>query len=149
MKVNETLWDEQEHVVLAVSGGIDSMCLLHTLVHDLSGTYQQLSCLHVNHGLRAQSEDEAQLLQDYCTTHDIPLYCTRLDLSATVAAGRSIESQAREARYEWFDQQMRAIAGDVLLTAHHQDDQIETIFYRLFTGRSTRNSLGMADAAPS
>ncbi|MCY1570080.1 tRNA lysidine(34) synthetase TilS [Staphylococcus pettenkoferi] len=145
MKVNETLWDEQEHIVLAVSGGIDSMCLLHTLVHDLSETYQQLSCFHVNHGLRAQSEDEAQLLRDYCTTHDIPLYCTRLNLSATVAAGRSIESQAREARYKWFDQQMRAIAGDVLLTAHHQDDQIETIFYRLFTGRSTRNSLGMAE----
>ncbi|ELH1845236.1 tRNA lysidine(34) synthetase TilS [Staphylococcus pseudintermedius] len=137
-------WKATDHIVVAVSTGIDSMVLLHQLLYDETLTYRQLTCLHVHHGLREASEQEATFIQHYCEQHDIPFYMKRLDLSDVVAEGRSIQNDAREMRYQWFDTMMHQLGADGLLTAHHEDDQVETIFYRLFTGKSTRSSLGMS-----
>lgn len=137
-------WKAIDHIVVAVSTGIDSMVLLHQLLYDETLTYRQLTCLHVHHGLREASEQEATFIQHYCEQHDIPFYMKRLDLSDVVAEGRSIQNDAREMRYQWFDTMMHQLDADGLLTAHHEDDQVETIFYRLFTGKSTRSSLGMS-----
>ncbi|HDT9040601.1 TPA: tRNA lysidine(34) synthetase TilS [Staphylococcus pseudintermedius] len=137
-------WKATDHIVVAVSTGIDSMVLLHQLLHDETLTYRQLTCLHVHHGLREASKQEATFIQHYCEQHDIPFYMKRLDLSDVVAEGRSIQNDAREMRYQWFDTMMHQLDADGLLTAHHEDDQVETIFYRLFTGKSTRSSLGMS-----
>ncbi|TRN38594.1 tRNA lysidine(34) synthetase TilS [Staphylococcus pseudintermedius] len=137
-------WKATDHIVVAVSTGIDSMVLLHQLLYDETLTYRQLTCLHVHHGLREASEQEATFIQHYCEQHDIPFYMKRLDLSDVVAEGRSIQNDAREMRYQWFDTMMHQLDADGLLTAHHEDDQVETIFYRLFTGKSTRSSLGMS-----
>ncbi|EGQ3761824.1 tRNA lysidine(34) synthetase TilS [Staphylococcus pseudintermedius] len=137
-------WKATDHIVVAVSTGIDSMVLLHQLLYDETLTYRQLTCLHVHHGLREASEQEATFIQHYCEQHGIPFYMKRLDLSDVVAEGRSIQNDAREMRYQWFDTMMHQLDADGLLTAHHEDDQVETIFYRLFTGKSTRSSLGMS-----
>ncbi|EGQ3630428.1 tRNA lysidine(34) synthetase TilS [Staphylococcus pseudintermedius] len=137
-------WKATDHIVVAVSTGIDSMVLLHQLLYDETLTYRQLTCLHVHHGLREASEQEATFIQHYCEQHDIPFYMKRLDLSDVVAEGRSIQNDAREMRYQWFDTMIHQLDADGLLTAHHEDDQVETIFYRLFTGKSTRSSLGMS-----
>ncbi|EGQ1669165.1 tRNA lysidine(34) synthetase TilS [Staphylococcus pseudintermedius] len=137
-------WKATDHIVVAVSTGIDSMVLLHQLLYDETLTYRQLTCLHVHHGLREASEQEATFIQHYCEQHDIPFYMKRLDLSDVVAEGRSIQNDAREMRYQWFDTMMHQLDADGLLTAHHEDDQVETVFYRLFTGKSTRSSLGMS-----
>ncbi|WP_214547296.1 tRNA lysidine(34) synthetase TilS [Staphylococcus pseudintermedius] len=137
-------WKATDHIVVAVSTGIDSMVLLHQLIYDETLTYRQLTCLHVHHGLREASEQEATFIQHYCEQHDIPFYMKRLDLSDVVAEGRSIQNDAREMRYQWFDTMMHQLDADGLLTAHHEDDQVETVFYRLFTGKSTRSSLGMS-----
>ncbi|ELD8113543.1 tRNA lysidine(34) synthetase TilS [Staphylococcus pseudintermedius] len=137
-------WKATDHIVVAVSTGIDSMVLLHQLLYDETLTYRQLTCLHLHHGLREASKQEATFIQHYCEQHDIPFYMKRLDLSDVVAEGRSIQNDAREMRYQWFDTMMHQLDADGLLTAHHEDDQVETIFYRLFTGKSTRSSLGMS-----
>ncbi|EGQ0364564.1 tRNA lysidine(34) synthetase TilS [Staphylococcus pseudintermedius] len=137
-------WKATDHIVVAVSTGIDSMVLLHQLLYDETLTYRQLTCLHVHHGLREASKQEATFIQHYCEQHDIPFYMKRLDLSDVVAEGRSIQNDAREMRYQWFDTMMHQLDADGLLTAHHEDDQVETVFYRLFTGKSTRSSLGMS-----
>ncbi|GGB93918.1 tRNA(Ile)-lysidine synthase [Staphylococcus nepalensis] len=144
MKINTAGWDGHQHIVLAVSTGIDSMALLHQLITDLSQTYRKLTCLHVNHHIRDVAKEEETFIKHFCTSYQIPLYVHHLDLSNAVEKGNSIESIARLKRYEWFDDMMEKLGADILLTAHHQDDQIETIFYRLMTGRSTRSSLGMS-----
>ncbi|MDU7764040.1 MAG: tRNA lysidine(34) synthetase TilS, partial [Staphylococcus sp.] len=90
-----------------------------------------------------QSYEEEAFLREYCHQHHIDIYIKRLDLSDIVADGNSIQQEARQRRYEWFGDIIAQLRADVLLTAHHLDDQLETIIYRLFTGRSTRNSLGM------
>lgn len=139
------VWKNTDHLVLAVSTGIDSMVLLHQLIHHYRETYRQLSCVHVHHGLREASDREAAFIERYCQAHHIPIYIHHLDLEDVVIAGRSIQNEARKRRYAWFDAMMARLEGNCLLTAHHQDDQLETIFYRIFTGRSTRSPLGMND----
>lgn len=144
MEVNIEGWSSDKHIVLAVSTGIDSMVLLHQLITNLQDTYTQLTCLHVNHNIRSIADEEELFLKQYCIDHDIALHVKQLDLSNIVEKGNSIENEARIERYRWFDLMMKDLNADVLLTAHHQDDQLETIFYRLMTGRSTRSSLGMS-----
>ncbi|WP_217972549.1 tRNA lysidine(34) synthetase TilS [Staphylococcus xylosus] len=144
MEVNIEGWSSDKHIVLAVSTGIDSMVLLHQLITNLQDTYAQLTCLYVNHNIRSIADEEELFLKQYCIDHDIALHVKQLDLSNIVGKGNSIENEARIERYRWFDLMMKDLNADVLLTAHHQDDQLETIFYRLMTGRSTRSSLGMS-----
>jgi len=144
LEVNTQGWTQDNHIVLAVSAGVDSMVLLHQLMTQLKDSYAQLTCLHVNHNVRDMAREEEAFLKQYCHKYKIPLYVKHLDLSSVIDKGNSIENEARIARYAWFDRMMELLNADVLLTAHHQDDQIETIFYRLMTGRSTRSSLGMS-----
>lgn len=128
MEVNTSLWDEKDHIVIAVSTGIDSMCLLHRLLHELSHTYARISCLHINHGLREASQQEEVFIRDFCAQHNVPCYVKRLDLSGLVQQGKSIQADARQQRYAWFDEMMQQLEADALLTAHHLNDQLETIF---------------------
>ena len=144
MNINVDGWSKSEHIVVAVSTGIDSMSLLHILLNDYQDTYSKITCVHVNHGLRNESEEEERFLQEYCEQNHIELYVKHLDLTHLVQKGNSIQHEARQRRYDWFETIIKDINADVLLTAHHLDDQLETIFYRLFTGRSTRNSLGIS-----
>ncbi|GGI43288.1 tRNA lysidine(34) synthetase TilS [Mammaliicoccus stepanovicii] len=136
-------WDEDEIIALAVSTGIDSMALLHMLNTTYRNTYRKLICLHVNHGLREASNEEAAFIKKYCEEHNIELYIKNLDLSEIVKQNKSIQEASRKYRYAWFDEMMTETSGDVLLTAHHIDDQKETIAYRLFSGRIGRASLGI------
>ncbi|PAK71693.1 tRNA(Ile)-lysidine synthetase, partial [Lentilactobacillus parakefiri] len=81
----------------------------------------------MNHGLRHQSVEEEQFLKDYCRAHHIELYVKHLDLSQIVEKGNSIQHEARQRRYDWFGEIIQKIDADALLTAHHLDDQLETI----------------------
>lgn len=144
MKVDTSGWTVEDHIVLAVSTGVDSMCLLYALTHLYRDTYRKLTCLHVNHGLREESIEEERFFQTYCEQHHLSYDIKHLDLSHLVASGKSIQNDSRQMRYQWFDYKMHELNADVLLTAHHLDDQLETIFYRLFSGRATRSRLGMS-----
>lgn len=144
MKLNTQGWNNDAHLIVAVSTGIDSMSLLHSLLNQYRDTYKTLTCVHVNHGLRAQSVDEETFLSEYCHKNQIKLYVKHLDLSKIVDKGNSIQNDARRLRYQWFGEIIRDLNADVLLTAHHLDDQLETILYRVLSGRSTRSSLGMS-----
>lgn len=144
MKVDTSGWTVEDHIVLAVSTGVDSMCLLYALTHLYRDTYRKLTCLHVNHDLREESIEEERFFQTYCEQHQLSYDIKHLDLSHLVASGKSIQNDSRQMRYQWFDYKMHELNADVLLTAHHLDDQLETIFYRLFSGRATRSRLGMS-----
>jgi tRNA(Ile)-lysidine synthase len=117
---------------VAFSGGLDSSVLLHALVALRSSIEPQteLRAVHINHGLHAQAPDWAEHCAARCRVYDIPLQT--LSVHARAAPGESPEAAARQARY-------RAIVallepGDCLLTAHHQDDQAETLLLQLLRG---------------
>lgn len=132
-----------KHVVLACSGGLDSMVLLDLL----SGMPQQqqfsLQVVYINHGLHQDAAKWGALVEQQCQLHQIKFS----HIKVHVAQGDSIERAARDARYQ-------ALAGfitdahHVLLTAHHADDQLETVLLALKRGAGAAGLAGMATCRP-
>ncbi len=130
-----------ERYLVALSGGLDSMVLLHAL----SRLRQELApirigAVHVHHGLSGRADDWAGFCGQVCEDLDIPLLQLRVD--ARPPAGRSAEDWARRQRYGAISERLGR--GDILLTAHHQDDQAETLMLRLLRGAGARGLAAMA-----
>lgn len=128
---------------VAFSGGLDSTVLLHALVQVSRHTVlPPISAIYVDHGLQAAAAEWPAHCQRVCDELGVPLRIR----SVQVAAGASLERAAREARYAAFAASLGA--GDVLLLAQHQDDQAETILYRLLRGAGVRGLAAMAAHRP-
>lgn len=130
---------------LAYSGGLDS----HVLLHVLHGLMAQrpgsvLGAVHIHHGLRPEADQWAAHCLAVCAALEIP--CQVLHVQAHPAVGESPEDAARRARY----QALQGVvgAGDCLLTAHHQDDQAETLLLQLLRGCGVAGLAGMPASAP-
>ncbi|KRG69050.1 tRNA lysidine(34) synthetase TilS [Pseudoxanthomonas dokdonensis] len=128
---------------LGFSGGLDSSVLLHLLAAD--PRYRaRLRAIHVHHGLNPAADDWARHCQDACAALGIPLVtCT---VSVRRDAGQGLEAAARQARYDAFSASMRA--GDVLVTAHHLDDQAETFLLRALRASGPDGLAAMRDWRP-
>ncbi len=118
---------EDARVLVGYSGGLDSTVLLHALA--ARGT-PGLVAVHVHHGLQAAADDWAEACFAFCKSLAVPMILCRARIAADDEAGP--EAAAREARYALLRGQMRA--GDLLVTAHHRDDQVETLLLRLLRG---------------
>ena len=125
-------------VMLALSGGLDSMFLFKVL-----STYQkeleiELILAHVNHKQRLESDWEEQELRKLTAEAKLPIYITRF-------SGEFSEVRARNFRYDFFKEVMEETGATVLVTAHHADDQVETIFMRLIRGSRLRYLSGIKE----
>ncbi|MCW8879816.1 MAG: tRNA lysidine(34) synthetase TilS [Kangiellaceae bacterium] len=127
LKQNQSL----ERVAIAFSGGLDSKSLL-TAANNLYKARQitNLRAFHVNHGLQIESHGWLEKCQRDCHRLGIELACVSLELAEI--AHSNIEQAARDARYQFFEQQL--YDNEVLLFAHHQEDQAETLVFRLLRG---------------
>ncbi|MGH8129028.1 MAG: tRNA lysidine(34) synthetase TilS [Gammaproteobacteria bacterium] len=114
--------------VALVSGGCDSMVLLHALAEIRDQLRAPLAVLHFDHGLAPESADWAHWVGTQARVLDIPFFCETLNLEAGAAA----ETRAREARYGRLAACMQA--GDCCLSAHHADDQAETFLLQALRG---------------
>lgn len=121
-----------QKILLAVSGGVDSMVLLH-LMHK-SGF--SIMAAHVNFGLRkAESDRDEKFVRDWCKQLGIELKVKRFNtLSISKNLGLSIQETARTLRYQWFEQIRQDKSCDYIATAHHSDDETETFFINLLRG---------------
>ena len=137
----EALLLPSNRLVLAVSGGCDSMVMLH-LFRQLEYDFVVAHC---NFNLRgAESDGDETLLHDYCGEHGIELYVKSFDTREfALQEGISIEMAARELRYQWFYELLDALKYDYLLTAHHQDDLVETLLINLSRGTGIRGLSGI------
>jgi len=122
-------------IYIAYSGGVDSTVLLHS-VAQLTQTQQQLKAIHCNHGVSSSALVWQQHCQTICDNWNIPLMIVKLPLKTGFT-----ETIARQMRYQAFVKQLNA--NDVLLTAHHSDDNVETMFLNLFRGTSLIGVQGM------
>ncbi|MDY0064516.1 MAG: tRNA lysidine(34) synthetase TilS [Bacilli bacterium] len=129
-----------EKVVIGVSTGIDSMVLLH-LVQKVYPP-SQIIVAHVNHQKRAQSEEEEQFIRRFCQEQGLNLEVTHLEEQRKNA---NFQDMARKFRLQFFQTVMNKHHADVLLLAHHLDDDVETFFMRLLRGSSLRSLVGMQE----
>ncbi|MBU0499606.1 MAG: tRNA lysidine(34) synthetase TilS [Gammaproteobacteria bacterium] len=130
--------------LIAFSGGVDSMVLLHALAGIREGLGAELLAIHVDHGLQPPSRDWAEWCRLQCESLRVPFLPRRLNLRVT--KGESPEATARHARYQALTGEMRP--GDLLLTAHHQDDQAETLLLHLLRGAGSAGLAAMPLCRP-
>ena len=129
------------HYILACSAGVDSMVLFHFfLAHQLP-----FSVAHVNYKLRGEdSEADAQWIRDLCLLHHIPCYERTHDLGEQLTLeGGNLQQEARTIRYQFFKELVGEASDVLIVTAHHQDDQIETFFLHLFRNSGLSGLAGM------
>ncbi len=113
-------------LLVAFSGGLDSTALLHRLANDPSTRRNSLRAAHVHHGLSAQADAWAAHCRHFCEALGVPLQVVRVDVPRD--GGEGLEAAARQARYAAIRDVLRP--GEVLVTAHHRDDQAETFLLR-------------------
>jgi tRNA(Ile)-lysidine synthase len=126
-----------DRVAVAVSGGADSVCLLHIL-HELAPTLGiELSVAHLNHRLRGpDSEEDAEFVADLAAKLRLPLHLHQVYVGDS---GDNLEQAGRNARIEFFD----SLPVDRIATGHTRSDQAETVLYRLLRGSGTAGLAGV------
>jgi tRNA(Ile)-lysidine synthase len=134
-----------ERWMIGVSGGRDSVLLLHLLLSHGCG---DLVVCHVDHGLRPESGEDARFVAGLAAQYGLPFAAFREDVAARAKRCRkSIETAAREIRYAFFARAAREHDCPRIFLAHHADDQVETFLFHLFRGASARGLAGMRSVA--
>ncbi len=138
---------QDEDCIIGVSGGADSMALLAlaTAAMMQESASFQVTVAHVHHGLRDASDDELKLVEDECNRLGIPFYAARIQVSEKDG---SLASGAREARYNALAEIAQQVGAKRVLTAHHADDQLETMLMALCRGGGLHQIAGMAKERP-
>lgn len=135
-----------ERVVVAVSGGADSVALLSAL-RDLAGRADRqwrLSVAHLNHGLRAEADDDEQFVRQLAERWSLPCAAARRDIAGEAAnLGRGIEATARLVRYDFLTATARQCGAVAVAVGHHADDNVETVLHRIVRGTHLRGLAGM------
>jgi tRNA(Ile)-lysidine synthase len=134
-----------ETVLIAVSGGVDSVALLDVLRELGPALGLTLACAHVHHGLRAEAEADADFVGRLCERMAVPFYLERV----TIRRGPpwdGLEAEARRARYTALEARALALGARRIATGHHADDQAETVLMRLLQGAGPRGLAGIAAA---
>jgi tRNA(Ile)-lysidine synthase len=128
--------------LVAVSGGRDSIALLHWLhAHG----FKKLIAVHLNHGLRAESGEDAAFVEKFAGSFGIDYVIGKADVAATAKQQRlSIETAARHVRHEFFARIAVARACPRIFLAHHADDQVETFLHNLLRGAGPSGLCGMS-----
>ena len=123
-------------LAVAVSGGRDSVALLHYLHKNAEEAHISLSALTCCHGIRPSAEADAAFVEELCKAWGVPLTVFRADVPARAKqSGRNLEEEGRMFRRECY-QTMLDGGADAVLTAHHRDDYAETVLFRLARGTS-------------
>lgn len=127
--------DMQGRGIVAVSGGPDSVALLLGLHKLQSACSLSLSVAHLNHSLRGDDSDrDAEFVAQLAKSLDLPCDVEKIDVSSLATAGTGIEEMARNARLDFLNRIAQQRQASWIATAHHQDDQVETLLHHLIRG---------------
>ena len=133
-----TKFHDAKNLYVAYSGGLDSHVLLHAIA-SLVGANRVIA-VHVNHQLSSNANKWQRHCEEQCSALGVNLVCELVDVSST---GSGLEQAARKARYDTFEKLLKK--NDLLILAHHADDQAETILYRLFRGSGIKGISGIPE----
>jgi tRNA(Ile)-lysidine synthase len=135
------LFTPEERILLAVSGGLDSMVMILLFIE----AKFNIAVAHANFKLRGEESDgDEAFVRSFCEVRGIPFFTTAFDTNNYAAEKKiSIQMAARELRYVWFRQLIKQHDFTKIATAHHQDDQAETIFLNMVKGEGLNGLTGM------
>ena len=146
-----------KRLLLAVSGGLDSICLAHYFIKNRETLgIEWLGIAHVHHGLREGTADrDAAFVEAFAKSHEIPFFLKKLDGEALKNADGSLEENARDARYKALVEITSSIINyqssiinhpsSIIVTAHHAGDQAETMYMRIRRGTTLAGLRGIQE----
>ena len=146
--INHSAIPSGSHILVAVSGGADSMALLHTL-HGLAKSKRwRLTVAHLEHGIRGKtSREDAAFVRALALRLKIPCVMARVKVPELAKRnGISLEMAARQARYAFLARTARKVGADMIATAHTADDQAETLLLKFLRGAGRGGLSGIAPA---
>ena len=129
-----------DNVIVACSGGPDSMALLSLVVKIKNEIGLNVVVAHVHHNVRAESDSEKDFVFNYCKNNGLVFEFMKIDSYS----GDNFESEARDKRYEFFDELVNRYNCKYVLTAHHGDDLMETVLMRIVRGSSLKGYAGFS-----
>lgn len=133
-----------ERVVVALSGGPDSVALLHVLLELRGALGLEVFAAHLDHMIRGEESYRDYLfVVDLCYELGVPLHAERMPVPDLVGKGESLEECARRVRYGFFERAMARFGADLLATAHHRDDQAETVLHHVLRGTGLEGLRGI------
>lgn len=142
--IENKLINKKDKVVVAVSGGPDSMCLLDTLYKIKDELDFSIVVAHVNHGIRVESDDEKIYVEDFCKERNIPFHYLKVDVPRLSKEQKmSEETCGRKIRYEFFEKVRKEEGANSIAVAHNLDDNIETILLNQIRGCGLKGLIGM------
>lgn len=138
----KSLFTLSDKVLVALSGGADSVALLRVLL----ALGYRCECAHCNFHLRGEESDRDEaFVRQLCLSHRVPLHVTHFDTTGYAHNHHlSIEMAARELRYEWFETLRKQTGAAVIAVAHHRDDSVETFLLNLIRGTGINGLKGIA-----
>ena len=133
-------------LIVALSGGADSVSLLHMLARQRQALDLRLLAVHVEHGIRGEdSRADAEFCKSVCHSLDVPIQIVSLDVPAEAKrTGQGLETVARAMRYAALDRILAEAHADRIALAHHLNDQAETVLMHLLRGCGLKGACGMA-----
>ncbi len=141
------LFSENDKILVAFSGGKDSVCLLHLISLAAKEMNLTLAACHVHHGIRgAEADQDAEFAEDFCKKSKIPFYLVKADVPAFCKEnGVGLEEGARLERYRLLKEVQNRIGFDKIATAHNSSDQAETVLFRLIRGTGFSGIAGIPE----
>ncbi len=146
MRVNLSFFNDKiKTIAVALSGGKDSMALLHYLCNAKAFSSAKIIAINVEHGIRGESSlADSAFVKDYCNKNNIPLLCYSVNSPCYAKQNKlSLEQAARALRYDCFYDALNANKCDVVVTAHHQKDNAESVLFNLFRGTGLKGASGI------
>lgn len=138
------LINDNEKIVVGVSGGPDSISLLNIL-YELK--YDIYVC-HINHGLRENANIDEEYVSNFCKERNIPFYVKHINLSDKNSLnGMSTEEAGRIARYDFFNEVAKKVGATKIATAHNSNDNVETVLLNMFRGSGVSGLKGILPMA--
>ncbi len=143
------LFEKGQRVVIGLSGGPDSMSLLHILLALAPQWNLTLALAHLDHRIRSDSQEDVRFLERVAKETHLPLHVKTVDVPRLADQRRTgIEETARDARYRFFSEVAQDANAQAVALAHNADDQVETILMRLLRGTGMRGLQGIPIKRP-
>lgn len=135
---------ENDSIVIGVSGGPDSICLLHILNEIKNELNFKIYVAHINHMIREEADEETEYVKEFCKNLGIECYIKRIDV-VEIANNlkRGTEETGRQIRYEFFKEILEKTNSNKIATAHNNNDKVETILMNILRGSGTSGLKGI------